>query len=111
MIEQRRSKRFELELPLEIIRAGTERLSEVVRTSNIGSGGVMFTSPRQLEIGSPIEYAVTLASGHSGVVTLRCMGKVLRAEGAYDPDAENNWFSVAVSLERYEFTRSSAQSV
>jgi hypothetical protein len=110
VIEQRRSKRFELELPLEIVRAGTERISQVVRTSNISSGGVLFHSPRQLEIGHPIEYVVTLTSGASGLVTLRCMGKVLRAETAYDLNPDNSLFSVAVSLERYEFLRSNGHA-
>ena len=111
MIDQRRSKRFELNLPLEIVRAGTERISQVVRTSNISSGGVLFKSPRQLEIGGPIEYVVTLTSGASGAVTLRCMGKVLRLETTYSTESEDPSYVVAASLERYEFLRLNGHTV
>ena len=106
MIEQRRAKRFELELPLEIVRAGSERVSEVGTTRNISSGGVLFVSTRGMEIGGPVEYVVTLTSGTSGVVNLRCMGKVLRLEKKADDDSPDQSIAVAISLERYEFLRS-----
>ena len=109
MIEQRRAKRFELELPLEIVRAGSERVSEVGTTRNISSGGVLFVSMKGLEIGGPVEYVVTLTSGSGGVVNLRCMGKVLRLEKKASEDAAEP-VAVAISLERYEFMRSNAQA-
>jgi hypothetical protein len=60
---------------------------------------------RELEVGGPVEYVVTLTSGNGGAVNLRCMGKVLRThksapENSHDPGVE-----VAISLERYEFLR------
>ena len=106
MIEQRRAKRFELELPLEIVRAGSERISEVGTTRNISSGGVLFVTMKGMEIGGPVEYVVTLTSGNSGVVNLRCMGKVLRLERKAGDDPMNQSVAVAISLERYEFLRS-----
>ena len=106
MIEQRRAKRFELELPLEIVRAGSERVSEVGTTRNISSGGVLFVSMKGMEIGGPVEYVVTLTSGTSGVVNLRCMGKVLRLERKAGDDSTDPSVAVAISLERYEFMRS-----
>ena len=109
MIEQRRAKRFELELPLEIVRAGSERVSEVGTTRNISSGGVLFVSMKGLEIGGPVEYVVTLTSGSGGVVNLRCMGKVLRLEKKASEDAMDQPVAVAISLERYEFMRSNGQ--
>jgi len=108
VIEQRRAKRFELELPLEIVRAGSERISEVGTTRNISSGGVLFVSAKGMEIGGPVEYVVTLTSGSSGVVNLRCMGKVLRMEKNIAEDEEN--VAVAISLERYEFHRSNGHA-
>ena len=110
MIEQRRAKRFELELPLEIIRAGSERISEIGTTRNISSGGVLFVSTKGMEVGGPVEYVVTLTSGTSGVVNLRCMGKVLRQEKKAAEDAQDQSIKVAISLERYEFLRSSAHT-
>jgi hypothetical protein len=109
VIEQRRAKRFELELPLEIVRAGSERVSEVGTTRNISSGGVLFVSMKGLEIGGPVEYVVTLTSGSGGVVNLRCMGKVLRLEKKASEEDTDQPVAVAISLERYEFMRSNGQ--
>jgi len=72
-------------------------------TKNISSGGVLFTIEKEPEIGASIEYLITLGSAADHQkVTLRCVGKVLRAnrmdsESAYD---------IAATLERYEFVRS-----
>ena len=110
MIEQRRAKRFELELPLEIVRAGSEKISEVGTTRNISSGGVLFMSAREMEIGGPVEYVVTLTSGNNGVVNLRCMGKVLRLQKSAAEDPQEQSVQVAISLERYEFLRSNGHS-
>jgi hypothetical protein len=106
VIEQRRAKRFELELPLEIVRAGSERVSEIGTTRNISSGGVLFVSTKGMEIGGPVEYVVTLTTGTNGVVNLRCMGKVLRLEKSFTEDSPDQPVAVAISLERYEFMRS-----
>ena len=109
VIEQRRTKRFDLHLPVEIIRAGSERVSKFGHTQNISSGGVLFTSSSEMEIGGPVEYIVTLAAGSGGNVNLRCMGKVLRQVPNPLPEPDESVFTVAVSLERYEFLRVSSQ--
>jgi hypothetical protein len=109
VIEQRRTKRFDLELPLEIVRAGSERVSEVGTTRNISSGGVLFMTAKEMEVGGPVEYVVTLTSGNSGVVNLRCMGKVLRLQRTDEEDTREP-VEVAISLERYEFLRSNGSS-
>ena len=56
---------------------------------------------RQLPLGEPIEYLITLprTPGARKDVRLRCVGKVLRE------DAES---AFAASLERYEFLRDTA---
>ena len=92
-----------------MIRYGTERVSRFGHTRNIGSGGVLFTSPARMEVGGPVEYIVTLAVGSGGTVNLRCMGKVLRQEPGAQVGDEGS-FTVAVSLERYEFLRSNGHS-
>jgi hypothetical protein len=108
MIEQRRAKRFELELPVEIVRSGSAYMSTVGMTRNISSGGILFVGERTMEIGGPVEYVVTLAAGTQGVVSLRCVGKVLRQQkkAAEEPEAPLTTF--AVSLERWEFQRSNS---
>ena len=110
VIEQRRAKRFELELPLEIVRAGSEKVSEIGTTRNISSGGVLFVSTKGMEIGGPVEYVVTLTTGTTGVVNLRCMGKVLRLEKNIVEESPEQAVGVAISLERYEFLRSNGHT-
>jgi len=110
VIEKRRAKRFELELPLEIVRAGSERVSEIGTTRNISSGGVLFVSTKGMEIGGPVEYVVTLTTGTTGVVNLRCMGKVLRLEKNVVEESPEQAVGVAISLERYEFLRSNGHT-
>jgi hypothetical protein len=104
-MEQRRTRRFKLQLPLSITRSGAERVALAGLTKNISSSGVLFISQREPDLGGPIEYVITLNSegGHS--VNLRCVGKVVRSEklGAYDGDS--NSYQVAATLERYEFVR------
>jgi hypothetical protein len=99
-MEQRRSQRFELRLPVELTRAGVRKVSVPGETRNVSSGGVLFTNPEiPLEIGQPVEYFISLPTGQRiGDVRLRCMGKVVR----HDKEIH----SFAATLERYEFVRS-----
>ena len=102
-LEQRRTRRFTLQLPLYIRQGGSEHVPFTGVTKNISSSGVLFTSETEPDLGSPIEYVVTLNADGPQPVSLRCVGKVLRAElvvGAKTPA-----YQVAATLERYEFVR------
>lgn len=99
--EQRKAKRFELRLPFELVRSGSERVSRTSQTKNLSSGGVLFTSEELMQVGEPIEYLITLYNG-AQPVRLRCMGKVIRLE---QPVTEAAECAVAATLERYEFVR------
>ena len=103
-MEQRRTRRFKLQLPLSITRSGAERVTLSGQTRNISSSGVLFTSEREPDLGGPIEYLIVLNHEGSQPVTLRCMGKVLRAEPMV-PNGHTSAFQVAATLERYEFLR------
>ncbi|MEQ1949239.1 MAG: PilZ domain-containing protein [Bryobacteraceae bacterium] len=94
MTEQRRNQRFDLHLPIELL-SGSKTKGE---TKNMSSCGVLFSTPVPIDVGSPIEYMITLpnASGTRVDVRLRCLGTVVRA----DEDA-----NFAATLERYEFVR------
>ena len=94
-----------MELPVEIIRTGSDQVSETGTTRNISSGGILYVGGKDMELDSPVEYVITLTSGINGVVNLRCMGKVLRLEKFPSEESEAPSVSVAVSLERYEFQR------
>jgi hypothetical protein len=105
-MEQRRTRRFKLQLPLAITRSGAERVALAGQTKNISSSGVLFTAEREPDIGGPIEYIITLNHDGPQSVTLRCMGKVVRSD-RMGPlgDEVRNGFQVAATLERYEFVR------
>ena len=103
-MEQRRTRRFKLQLPLSITRSGAERVTHAGYTKNISSSGVLFTTAREPDLGGPIEYIITLNLDGPQSVNLRCMGKVLRAD-RIPTDDQNPGFQIAATLERYEFVR------
>ena len=105
-MEQRRTRRFKLQLPLAITRSGAERVTLAGLTKNISSSGVLFIAEKEPDVGGPIEYIITLNLNAPQSVTLRCMGKVVRSD-RMGPlgDESRSGFQVAATLERYEFVR------
>ena len=110
--DQRKSKRFELRLPIELVRMGADRMDRVSETRNVSSGGVLFLSETQIPVGEPIEYAITLPTTGKEVssVKLHCVGTVIRLEarprrGNGAARGQETPFNVAATLERYEFIR------
>jgi len=105
-MEQRRTRRFQLELPLSITRSGAVRVAVSGRTKNISSTGVLFTSGREPDLGGAIEYVITLNREGPQPVHLRCVGKVLRSVPSSSVvDHEERGYDIAATLERYEFVR------
>jgi len=104
-MEQRRTRRFKLQLPLAITRSGAERVTLAGFTKNISSTGVLFTAEREPDLGGPIEYIITLTHDGPQLVNLRCIGKVLRAERLTNTREDIPAYQVAATLERYEFVR------
>ena len=105
-MEQRRTRRFKLQLPLSITRNGAERLACAGLTKNISSSGVLFTIEREPDLGSPIEYIITLNHDGPQAVNLRCIGKVLRSEQIKEVlEEQSPAYQIAATLERYEFVR------
>jgi hypothetical protein len=105
-MEQRRTRRFQLRLPLSITRSGAERVAVAGYTKNISSSGVLFTSGAAPDLGGPIEYVITLSHEGPQPVSLRCVGKVLRSERTQPNGEERRSYEIAATLERYEFVRS-----
>ena len=105
--DQRRTRRFELRLPLELVRAGSRPLNETGETQNLSSGGVLFTSGQEIEIGDPIEYFITLPAGPEQIDGLRlhCVGKVVRRQLIRNDAGDEEPTAIAATLERYEFVR------
>lgn len=105
-MEQRRTRRFQLELPLSITRSGTARVTLSGFTRNISSSGVLFTAGGQPDLGGPIEYIILLHREGPQPVSLRCVGKVVRSEQTYaGPDDQDSAYRIAATLERWEFVR------
>jgi hypothetical protein len=111
-MEQRRTLRFQLQLPLSITRSGAERVTHAGLTKNISSRGVLFITEREPDLGGPIEYVIVLNREGPQSVSLRCMGKVLRADRVgTSPDEDRANFQIAATLERYEFVRGRGASI
>jgi hypothetical protein len=74
---------------------------------NMSSGGVLFTSNVELEIGSPIEYFITLQKSRNGAhkIRLHCVGKVVRRHDGATMRAKDNVIAIAATLERHQFVR------
>ncbi len=100
--DQRKHKRFDMRLAIELIRAGRQELGTAAETRNLSSRGVLFTSPAEMNVGESIEFAIKLPTG--GGTLLRCIGKVVRQEKKAVRD-ESDFFHIAATMERYEFVR------
>ena len=100
ILDQRRTQRYKLQLPLYIFQLGDERVDRTAKTRDISSGGVCFLSGTSFEVGGRIDYMITL-SGSNPPVRIRCLGKVLRSQKPGD-DAP---YEVAVTMERYSFVK------
>lgn len=108
MTEQRRSRRFEVRLPLKIVRTGLLPSSGNGETRNLCSRGVLFASDVEVDIGESVEYVIAMPSGTEAPwpVNLRCLGKILRFDRTWtDPEDADRPFRMAASIERYEFMR------
>jgi hypothetical protein len=89
---------------MSITRSGAHHIAVAARTQNISSAGVLFTAEREPDLGGPIEYVITLNYQGTQPISLRCVGKVLRAERLPN-GSEAVSYKVAATLERYEFVR------
>jgi len=109
--ERRRHRRFGLRLPLQVVRVGDQRVTIEAETENISSGGVLFRATGEFEIGTMVEYFVTLPPERAGApsVRLHCVGKVVRVERVRAGTSEGRRVGVAATLERYEFVRPQQQ--
>jgi hypothetical protein len=73
----------------------------------VSSGGILFHTEAQMEVGEPIEYFITLPTSGRDLspVRLHCVGTVIRLEPRTHKSAKDKPFSVAATMERYEFVR------
>ena len=104
--ERRRAHRFELQLPLIVRWTHDSVVCEVVTVSkDVGSRGIYFFLPEGIKVGSSTEIVLTLphAITLAGNLRVRCFGRIQRCE----PRGQGSNAGMALSIEKYEFLRSS----
>ncbi len=99
MAEKRRYRRYDLQLPVEVVKIGDKPVSLRLRSRNMSSRGVLLEDPDgALHRGQLLEFSVQLPSAEDGVeVRLYCRGAVVRRDRARN--------CAAAMLQRYEFQR------
>ena len=98
--ERRVARRFTMSLPLRVL-AHEPRSSELrTRTRDVSYQGLYFLSDAQFEVGSEIEFILTLPQqvAQTGDVDIRCRGEIVRVEST-----SNGQTGVAAKIDRYEF--------
>jgi hypothetical protein len=103
--EARTGKRFPLELPIKIHKA-EEGGEHAGVTGNLSAAGVYIRADASLEIGSNVEFEITLPPEVTGAkenVVVQCRGRVVRTDepGGSSPDARG----VACVIDSYDFVR------
>src|SRR5260370_19037225 len=104
--EARTGKRFPLELPIKIHKGETGADAKGV-TGNLSAAGVYIRADASMEIGSPVEFEITLPpemTGGQENVTIQCKGRVVRADETGDSGEGRG---VAFVIHAYQFLRNS----
>ncbi len=95
----RSSVRFPLHLPIAVRAESYEHQSQ---TSDISAGGVLFDMEGDVEVGSKIEFTISLPARVVAAcedVVVKCVGRVVRCS----PNGERR--SVAAVIDDYQFVR------
>ena len=105
--EARTGKRFPLELPIKIHKSDAPGEASGV-TGNLSAAGVYIRADASLEMGSPVEFEITLPpemTGGQENVVIQCRGRVVRTDdSAADASGSRG---VACVIDSYEFVRNS----
>jgi PilZ domain len=102
--EARTGKRFPLELPIKIHKDAGDAKGV---TGNLSAAGVYIKADASMEIGSPVEFEITLPpemTGGQENVTIQCKGRVVRAD---ETGEGGEGRGVACVIDSYEFVRNS----
>ncbi len=99
--EQRKTRRFNLALPVSVRFDGGEVKDLPARSRDVSSRGIFFFVESKLNEGSDIEFTLTLPPEVTLTqsIRVRCRGKVLRVH----PDPVENKIGVAALIEKYDF--------
>jgi hypothetical protein len=103
--DHRTGKRFPLELPIKIHKS--EGADEAGMTGNLSAAGVYIKADATLDLGSSVEFEITLppeVTGGKDNVVVQCRGRVVRKD---EPDSGTEAHGVACVIDSYEFVRNS----
>jgi PilZ domain len=108
--ENRTGKRFPLHLPVKVHKADVHDDHEGV-TGNVSAAGVYIQADAALEVGSNVEFEITLppeVTGGDTDVVIQGRGRVVRTDDS--PSTKNGDATakgVACVIDHYEFVRNS----
>ena len=109
MSDARTGKRFPLHLPIKIHKQDSAGESSGV-TGDLSAAGVYIRADANLEVGSPVEFEITLppdVTGSKESVTLQCRGRVVRKDEPPSGSGPSEAGGVACVIDSYEFVRNS----
>jgi len=98
--DQRSSTRFPIKLPVEVRAEEAAKLQ--AETKDISAGGVLFYMETAMEVGSRIEFNISLPAAVLGTptnVNVLCVGRVVRCS------EEGSRRAVAAVIDEYRFER------
>ena len=107
--DARTGKRFPLHLPIKIHKQDSAGESSGV-TGDLSAAGVYIRADANLELGSPVEFEITLppdVTGSKESVTLQCRGRVVRRDDPPVGSGPSEAGGVACVIDSYEFVRNS----
>jgi hypothetical protein len=107
--EARTGKRFPLHLPIKIHKEDTAGETLNGMTGDLSAAGVYIRADASLEVGSPVEFEITLppeVTGGKDDVVIQCRGRVVRTDEPASAGSGDNR-GVACVIDSYEFVRNS----
>jgi c-di-GMP-binding flagellar brake protein YcgR len=96
----RSATRFPIKLPVHVAAEAAEKFS--AETKDISAGGIMFYVKGPMEVGSQIDFTISLPAAVLGTpndVTVQCVGRIVRC----DEDGPRR--AVAAVIDEYRFER------
>src|SRR6202035_2800278 len=107
--EARTGKRFPLHLPIKL---HSDEASGDAKgtTGNLSAAGVYIRADASLEVGSPVEFEITLppeVTGGKEDVVIQCRGRVVRTDEPHASAESGDSRGVACVIDSYEFVRNS----
>ncbi len=104
--DKRRARRFPATLPVAVKVEEITGEANLVHTRNVSSSSVYFEFSSPIDIGTRLEFVLTLPEEitKGSAVRIKCVGKVARVDRS-SAGAES--IGVAATIERYEFLRES----